>query len=114
MQRLHRLYVIDKDDVLEHHHKSLAVQLERADSGRECKLAYRRLSLETISAVDVAEKVFEEVPRPTLVLMMRRRRGVRIIATSEVEKSISIMEISPAAPLSESGVWKTRANGSVA
>jgi len=51
--------------------------------------------------------------RLTLVLVIRKSRGVKIIATSEVEKSISMIETSPDAPLSDSGDWKTSAKGSV-
>lgn len=39
----------------------------------------------------------------TLVFVMRRSLGDNIIATSEVEKSISIIEISPDVPFSERG-----------
>ena len=49
----------------------------------------------------------------TLVLMIRSSRGERIMATSEVENSISMIETSPDAPFSVEGVWKTSAKGSV-
>ena len=49
----------------------------------------------------------------TLVFMILNSLGDSIIATREVEKSISSTEMSPADPFSAKGVWKTREKGSV-
>jgi len=49
----------------------------------------------------------------TLVFVIRRSLGDRIIATSEVEKSISMIDTSPDVPFSERGDWNTSAKGSV-
>lgn len=108
VQHLHVTYIIDECDFFQQHHQSFSVHLHSQDHAVEGQFAYGRVFLRPLLSHD---KMYpSRLPlstQRTLVLTMRSSRGVRIMATREVEKSCSTRE------MSSSYEWLVSSKGSV-
>ena len=95
MQKFHVTDVVEVYLIFQNNHQPLPVQTNREYRCREGKLAYGRVPLLPVSFLqEFTSRTSGETWR-TLVLAICRRLGESIRATSEVEKSISMIEMLP-------------------
>lgn len=107
VKKAHVADVVQVDFLLEDYGKSLAIQSNGEDGGREGKFAYDRGSLGG-HRESVGWRAAKDHALRTLVFWITRWRGERMRATSEVEKSISMMAMFPSSLLNmreKGSVW---------